>query len=784
MFGIAVPLGVALACSACSRPAAPDEVAVAVVDQRDRAVRSAELDLGATGLFTTDERGVALVPLSDGPVSGVIRAERFLAEPVVFGLEDAGSEVRVPLYTADVHWSLHATGDVMVGRRYLAPSDGDPLVDPRDPGPDARDLVADIAGPFGAASLGVVNLETVVGNLPLEEAYPAKKYLLQTPPEALSALEELGVDVVDLANNHVYDWEQPGVDVTLESLEAAGLPWFGAGGDAASAEAPLIVETEQGVRVALVGLTTVDGDGVNRRLARDGDPMPDDLPPERLWEFESRTWGFDDGFLQIPVASRRAGTVWELYEPLEEDLPPDTIAAAFQSMREVYPEIQDITARRGHGGAAALDFDRTFATIRAAEREADVVVVQLHAGVEYSTVRSDLVRRVTELAVDGGADLVIAHHPHVYQGAAFQDDALILYSLGNFMFDQDFYVSKSSIYLRAVFAEDTLVEARLVPIEIVDYQPHPIADAPARRTLRQVWERSQPGVRSILVDEHFRLVEEDPVVAVPALPRFERHTAVLEPDPGGGAAELDVRVSGGDVEELPDDVLVDPRLGLEPGESPEVLVGRDLFGWGRVEDRLADGRTERGTHWTIEGASESVRETPDGPVLQLERDGFDEQAVSVRTASRIPLMAHRLYDEDTLEPLDPEARYAVRLHARASGVGQPQVRFVFYREGVDDPLGEHIVEVDIGRRWVERLVWVEPEWLNGSDGEPVNQVLPYLQLLPPRAGQSTLQVRDMQLLELREAGRMPAGLGSWDVVLHDGGSRQRLTVPVSRPSEP
>ena len=39
-------------------------------------------------------------------------------------------------------------------------------------------------------------------------------------------------------------------------------------------------------------------------------------------------------------------------------------------------------------------------------------------------------------AVDAGADLVIGHHPHVVQTMEQYKDRYILYSLGNFVFDQ------------------------------------------------------------------------------------------------------------------------------------------------------------------------------------------------------------------------------------------------------------------------------------------------------------------------------------------------------------
>jgi Bacterial capsule synthesis protein PGA_cap len=89
--------------------------------------------------------------------------------------------------------------------------------------------------------------------------------------------------------------------------------------------------------------------------------------------------------------------------------------------------------------------------IARAHREADVVVVYLHAGAEGPS--ADHVTRATETfygenrgnpyvvahtAIDDGADLVIASGPHVLRGAEFYRGHLIDYSLGDFTNYEDF----------------------------------------------------------------------------------------------------------------------------------------------------------------------------------------------------------------------------------------------------------------------------------------------------------------------------------------------------------
>jgi poly-gamma-glutamate capsule biosynthesis protein CapA/YwtB (metallophosphatase superfamily) len=64
----------------------------------------------------------------------------------------------------------------------------------------------------------------------------------------------------------------------------------------------------------------------------------------------------------------------------------------------------------------------------------DLVVVLLHWGVEYARFPETVQRLAARALVDAGADLVIGHHPHVLQEVELYRDAVIAYSLGNFLF--------------------------------------------------------------------------------------------------------------------------------------------------------------------------------------------------------------------------------------------------------------------------------------------------------------------------------------------------------------
>jgi hypothetical protein len=88
--------------------------------------------------------------------------------------------------------------------------------------------------------------------------HPDKELVFASAPETAGALAASGVDVVDLANNHLYDALEPGVRSTISAVDRAGLAHFGAGPNLAAAWRPAYVDV-RGQTVAFVGCTTVDG---------------------------------------------------------------------------------------------------------------------------------------------------------------------------------------------------------------------------------------------------------------------------------------------------------------------------------------------------------------------------------------------------------------------------------------------------------------------------------------------------------------------------------------------
>src|SRR5205807_1999656 len=148
-----------------------------------------------------------------------------------------------------------------------------------------------------------------------------------------------------------------------------------------------------------------------------------------------------------------------------------------------------------------LDLDAAKRMIRRTAREASLVVVYMHAGAAGSA-REHVTRReehfvgedrgnpyrFAHMAVDNGADLVIASGPHVLRGMELYRHRLIAYSLGDFAgyhnFSTDGVLGMSGILRVSIGPNGWFRCGRFVSVKLND-EGHPSHDY-TRRAARLV----------------------------------------------------------------------------------------------------------------------------------------------------------------------------------------------------------------------------------------------------------------------------------------------------------
>jgi len=147
--------------------------------------------------------------------------------------------------------------------------------------------------------------------------------------------------------------------------------------------------------------------------------------------------------------------------------------------------------RRAQRMDVAGEPQRILADIAGARSRADLVIVSVHWGEEFVCRPSaEQVRQAREM-VDGGAHIVLGHHPHILQGVERYKGAVIAYSLGNFIFDLWPTRLRESMILRLTVENPSDIRFEAVPVLINDrWQPEPLDGEARNLAVREIERRS------------------------------------------------------------------------------------------------------------------------------------------------------------------------------------------------------------------------------------------------------------------------------------------------------
>jgi poly-gamma-glutamate synthesis protein (capsule biosynthesis protein) len=302
-------------------------------------------------------------------------------------------------------FSLMAFGDILLARTPGARIEANGF---RYPFTGIRDLVV-------SADIAFANLESPASWL--GTPYPGKpeNVTFRADPATLFGLAWAGFDLVSLANNHINDYGPRALAETLDFLDLLGVARVGAGRDLEEARRATVVERE-GVRFAFLAYAESIWSVIGARPASAG---------KTLARMEER-----------------------LHGPLPEPSPSARPDSAGSSLAGVaIADIQTMTA----------DVERVLSSVRP-----DYLFVSVHWGDELQRMPNRFQRAFGRAAIDAGATAVLGHHPHVLQAVEKYHDGLIIYSLGNLVFD----MASDLTYETAAFAL-ALEAGRLASLEII-----------------------------------------------------------------------------------------------------------------------------------------------------------------------------------------------------------------------------------------------------------------------------------------------------------------------------
>jgi poly-gamma-glutamate synthesis protein (capsule biosynthesis protein) len=238
-----------------------------------------------------------------------------------------------------------------------------------------------------------------------------KVYTFRAHPSNVGILKEMGVDIVSLANNHVYDYGKESLIDTMATLEQAGIEYVGAGHDLDEAMEPVYFEV-QGKTVAFVAASRAEK------------------------------------YKMTPQATKDSPGILRCYD-----------TALFKQV------------------------------IKKARENSDYVIAYVHWGTEFTHKLEDVQLSTGKEYLDAGADIVIGAHPHRLQGIEFYKGKPIIYSLGNFWFNDE---TVDTVLLKIrFFGNDTeeYLELKVVPAIQADLRTTIVTDDAERERIFSLLER-------------------------------------------------------------------------------------------------------------------------------------------------------------------------------------------------------------------------------------------------------------------------------------------------------
>ncbi|MGI6684660.1 MAG: CapA family protein [Bacillota bacterium] len=148
---------------------------------------------------------------------------------------------------------------------------------------------------------------------------------------------------------------------------------------------------------------------------------------------------------------------------------------AYSEMADIvwsYKHPRRLKATEEIPGIAPLVVEQIIEDIENVKSQADFVFLSLHWGVEYQDMPESYQIEMAHQLIDAGADVILGHHPHCLQGVELYHDGLIAYSLGNFVFDQNWSEKTREGLLLSIKMDPTsLLAAELIPMFVNDGQP-------------------------------------------------------------------------------------------------------------------------------------------------------------------------------------------------------------------------------------------------------------------------------------------------------------------------
>ena len=252
-------------------------------------------------------------------------------------------------------------------------------------------------------------------------------------PRTLDDMKSFGFNLYNTANNHSHDYSHGGVLATIEHLRERDMIFAGTGKNLGDASRPCYLETKK-ARVAMIGVTSsFHESGMAGGQSADMCGRPG-LNPLRFETVYHVTQEYYDQVAGLAALTKVNASMENSVKNGYKNPPPEGtfLFGKYKFKLDEKNWIESIPNQE--------DMKRITDEIAEARKQADVVFVSFHGHEtdgEDTTVPAMFLETFSRACIDAGAHAVIGHGPHELRGIEIYKGGLILYSLGNFLFETE-----------------------------------------------------------------------------------------------------------------------------------------------------------------------------------------------------------------------------------------------------------------------------------------------------------------------------------------------------------
>lgn len=159
----------------------------------------------------------------------------------------------------------------------------------------------------------------------------------------------------------------------------------------------------------------------------------------------------------------------------------------FLAASRVIPVIDWNVENQQPGMFCTYDSKLLTEAVQQAKQQCDFLTVYVHWGVEKSNTPEEYQRQLAKEYIDAGADLVVGAHPHVLQGIEYYNGKPIVYSLGNYIFNQEI---AATVLLKVRVTADHQAVLQLIPASATGAKTREMGDEQANGLCQQITDIS------------------------------------------------------------------------------------------------------------------------------------------------------------------------------------------------------------------------------------------------------------------------------------------------------